>query len=355
MQELDANQTDRNALAEMAADFLLDEEDDSAVAIYEPSSRQEASAAARRFGQRFDELRGKFRKSIEAARDSGSLHSSDRLQGLSEIIQNADDTGASQVRLLLTPTALLVSHDGNPVQLHHVLGFMIPWLSTKGDDASTIGRFGIGLTTLRSLSNTIEVHCPPYHVRIGSPSIAPIEKPAMPLEMQEEGWTTLRVPIEEGSLTHGDMEAWLDQWDDSALMFLRHVSCVTLFSTGGEKTRQLALFRSDVAEALVDDQLLTHVLHRQLVETSDCRSWVVYSTEVSSPIESSRARKATGDTTPVSVAFPLHSVASGEIYVGLPVAPAREVLFVSAQFDPVTSRRDFADNKWNRDLRAHRL
>ncbi len=350
MQELDANNTDEISLAERAADILLDEENDSAEAIYEPGNRQEANAAVRRFGQRFDELRGKFRKSIEAARDSGSLYSSDRLQGLSEIVQNADDAGATQVRLLLTPSALMVSHDGNPVQLHHVLGFMIPWLSTKGQDASSIGRFGIGLTTLRSLSTVIEVHCPPYHVRIGSPSIAPINQPTLPPELWEEGWTTLRVPIEDSSVTQKEIESWLDRWDDSALLFLQHVSRVTLFTEGGETARQLGLFRSDDGEALVDDQFITQSLFRQLAKASDGRSWLVYSTQVSSPTESSRARKATEETTPVSVAFPLHPVTSGEIYVGLPVAPTRTPLFVSAQFDPVTSRRDFADNSWNRDL-----
>ena len=336
--------------AEKAAEILLDDEDDSATAVYEPSNRGEANAAVVRFGQLFAGLRGKFRKSIEAARDSGSLLSSDRLQGLSEIVQNADDAEATQVRLLLTPTALLVSHDGSPVQLHHVLGFMIPWLSTKGGDVSSIGRFGIGLTSLRSLSTTIDVHCSPYHVRIGAPSIAPIDRPTLPSGLQEEGWTTLRIPIEEGTVTPKEIEEWLDRWDDSALLFLRHVSRVTLLTPGGEATRELTLFRHDDGEAFPNEPPVTQPMSRQYAEASDGRSWVLYSTEVSSPTDSSRSHKATGDATPVSVAFPLDLVESGEVYAGLPVAPTRTALFVSAQFDPVTSRRDFADNKWNRDL-----
>ena len=350
MPEPVVNDTDGISLAEEAAELLLDDEDDSAVTTYEPSNRQEADAAVRRFGQIFADLRGKFRKSIEAARDSGSLLSSDRFQGLSEIVQNADDAGATQVRLLLTPTALMVSHDGYPVQLHHVLGFMIPWLSTKSGDVSSIGRFGIGLTSLRSLSTTIEVHCPPYHVRIGAPSIAPMDKPTLPSELQEEGWTTLRIPIEEGAVTPEEIKEWLDRWDDSALLFLRHVTRVTLLTPGGEATHRLALFRYDDVEALDNELSPTQSMSRQCAEASDGRSWVVYSAEVSSPTESSRAHKATGDTTPISVAFPLRPVESGEIYAGLPVAPTRTALFVSAQFDPVTSRRGFADNKWNRHL-----
>ena len=350
MREADVNYTDGISLAEEAAKLLLDDEDDSAVAIYEPCNTQEAKAAVRQFHNDFANLRGKFRKSLEAARESGSLLSSDRFQGLSEIVQNADDAGATQVRVLLTPTALMVSHDGNPVQLHHVLGFMIPWLSTKGGDESTIGRFGIGLTTLRSLSTTMEVHCHPYHVRLGDRSISAIDQPILPTELQGEGWTTLRIPIEEGSVTHGEIEEWIDRWDDSALLFLRHVSRVTLLTPGGETSRRLALSRCDDGEVQVYESSLAQSMSCQRVQTPDNRSWLVYSAEVSSPSESSRAHKATGDTTPVSVAFPLHTVESGEIYAGLPVVPTRTKLLASAQFDPLTSRRGFADRRWNRDL-----
>ena len=350
MEELYSHVQDGIRRAERAAEILIQDDDDRAVATYEPSNRQEANAAVRRLGQLFDEIPGKFKRSIEAARDSGSLYSSDRLQGLSEIIQNADDAGATEVRLLLTESALDVSHNGNPVKLHHVLGFMIPWLSTKGHDASAFGRFGIGLTTLRSLSDTIEVHCSPYHARIGSPPIAPIDKRIFHQKLQEDEWTTLRIPIEAGSVTPDEIEEWLNQWDDSGLLFLRHVSHVTVIDDSGKKTSELALSRSDHDESSEDDQSLPQSLSRHLAEASDGRKWMVYVTEVPSPAGSQRARKATGKTTPISVAFPLQAVPKGSICAGLPVVSIDKTLFVSAQFDPVTSRRDFADNKWNRDL-----
>ena len=196
----------------------------------------------------------------------------------------------------------------------------------------------------------MEVHCYPYHVRLGAPSICPIDPPALPMEFRGEGWTTLRIPVEEGSVTHGEIEEWIDRWDDSALLFLRNVSLVTLLTSEGEITRELALFRYDEGEASVNELSSVQSMSCQRAQASDGSSWLVYSVEVSSPSESSRAHKATGDTTPISVAFPLHSVESGEIYAGLPVASTHTALFVSAQFDPLTSRRGFADRKWNRDL-----
>ena len=64
----------------------------------------------------------------------------------------------------------------------------------------------------------------------------------------------------------------------------------------------------------------------------------------------SRARKATGETTPVAVALPLSVVDSGQIHAGLPVVSTRLPLYANAQFDPLASRRDIADTRWNESL-----
>ena len=126
-----------------------------------------ARAAVLRLGKLFADLPRAIAKALDGARSSGELLSSDRLQGLAEILQNADDANAAEVRLVLRENDLLMGHDGDPVRLRHVLGLATPWLSTKGDEAESFGRFGIGLSALRSLSRTIEVHCSPYHVRLG--------------------------------------------------------------------------------------------------------------------------------------------------------------------------------------------
>ena len=350
MQEVDVNDTEQLARAEEAANLLFNADDASVVAVYEPCNPLEANAAVRHLSQLFEKLPGTITRVLEAASSSANLLSSDRLQGLSEVIQNADDAGASQVRLLLTPTELLISHDGKPVRLHHILGFATPWLSTKGNDATTIGRFGIGLMTLRALSATMEVHCPPYHVQFGEPTISPVGRPDLPTGFQETGWTTLRIPLEDGYLNPEDLVEWLERWDDSALLFLRHVSRVILLDPGGETVRELTLGRGGDKEVVINSSSSIRTVSRHSAVARDGRSWVVYSANVQSPSGLSRARKATGPTTPVSIALPLSSVQTGKVYAGLPVTPATSVLFASAQFDPLTSRLGFADNEWNRAL-----
>lgn len=135
--------------------------------IYEPEDSEAANAAVEQLGELFTAQPWVINKVLEGSGSSGELLSSDRLQGLAEILQNADDTMASEVRLLLGENYLLVGHDGDPVRLRHVLGLATPWFSTKGGEAESFGRFGIGLSALRSLSKTIDVHCHPYHLRLG--------------------------------------------------------------------------------------------------------------------------------------------------------------------------------------------
>lgn len=282
---------------------------------------------------------------LGAARNSGSLLSSDRLQGLTEIIQNADDAEASEVRFMLGSNELLAAHDGNPVNLNDVFGMATPWLGTKADDASATGRFGIGLWTLQTLSTTLEVHCAPYHVRIGDPTVAPIEPLKLPPRICEPGWTTLRIPVQAGIVLSGELEEWIDAWDDSSLLFLRHVARVTLLEPSGGSIRVLALSRNR------DDDLASSsglpAMSRELVKASDGRSWALYSAESPRPTDVERAHKATGTTTPIAVAFSFDPTEAGQVYAGLPVAPTRHPLFANAQFDPITSRTDFADTPWN--------
>ena len=336
--------------AEEAADQLFNARNGDTVPYYEPPDLPAAEAAVRRLGKLFNDLPGAIAEALDAARDSGDLLSSDKLQGISEIIQNADDVDASQVRIVLRPTDLWIGHDGSPVQLRHVLGLATPWLTTKRSEAAPIGRFGIGLMTLRSISNTLEVHCHPYHVELGDPTVSPIDPPMPPPVLGEAGWTTLRIPFEQGMVGATELAEWLDRWDSSALLFLRSVSKVTLFDTEGTLIHELSVSRRDAGEVQPNEWNPGRRVSRRGVDTSDGRSWLVYTEEVASPAGVVRTRKATDTTTPIAIALPQYSVDYGQIHAGLPVTRTRLPIFANAQFDPITNRQDFANNGWNKAL-----
>ena len=337
------------ALAVEAAERLFEDDGSDGEDVYEPEDGRTARAAVVRLGQLFAGLPRVIAEALDGARSSGELLSSDRLQGLAEIIQNADDANASEVRVVLREDDLLMGHDGDPVRLRHVLGLAIPWFSTKGDEAESFGRFGIGLSALRSLSRTIEVHCSPYHVRLGEPTLSPIEPMQLPAAFDGEGWTVFRIPFGEGRVKPEDLAEWLESWGDGGLLFLRNVVEVGLRVPTGEPIEQLAVHRKTLAPVQVSaGQGL--MVDRQVVESSEGLSWIVYTAVVASPTGVSRVRKAKLPMTPIGVALPLHEARVGQVYAGLPITETPLPLFVNAQFDPLTNRRDLADTQWNRAL-----
>ena len=317
--------------------------------IYEPQDDKTARAAVSRLGELFLELPKTIAEALDGARSSGELLSSDRFQGLAEILQNADDASASEVRLVLREDDLLVGHNGYAVRLRHVVGLATPWFSTKGGEAGSFGRHGIGLSALRSLSRTIEVHCSPYHLQLGDPNLSPIGPMKLPGALNEGKWTVFRIPIDDGSIGVEELADWLDRWGDAGLLFLRNTEAVELLESGGEIVRRLSVRRT----AAVPDVSVVSLgaeIHRQCVKAPGGLSWMVYTAEVDSPKGVSRIRKAKEPTTPIGVALPLHEEQVGKIYAGLPVVATPLPVFVNAQFDPLTSRRDVADTEWNRAL-----
>ena len=333
-----------------AAQYLFEEDEpDETGGLFEPSDEPTAKAAITRFGELFAGLRGVPKSVMERARNSGDLVSSDPLQGLAEIVQNADDVEATEIVLQTGHDELLVSHNGNPVRLPHVLALATPWLTTKGGQAALMGRFGIGLTTLRSLSETFEVHCNPYHVRFGDPFVSSIRARRQPAELDQAGWTTFRVPLLKVTVGEEELSAWLGRWDDSAMLFLRTVSRIVLRSARGESVMALGISRGK-QEDVSGDPSSSDGVSRQQVTAQDGRSWMVYRAEFPTPKDVERAHKATEPTTPVAIALPLHEVEGGKIHAGLPVAATRMAAFANAQFDPTTSRQEFPENEWNKAL-----
>ena len=318
--------------------------------IFEPRDEHTAQAAVTRFGELFARLHGVPKSVMERARSSGDLVSSDPMQGLAEIVQNADDVEATEIRLQFRPAELLVSHNGSPVRLAHVLALATPWLTTKAGQAALMGRFGIGLTTLRSLSDTFEVHCDPYHVRFGNPFVSPIPARRLPAGLDQAGWTTFRILLSKGRVSLEQLSAWLGRWDDSAMLFLRTVSKIALRTARGESVMALGISRGRPEDVSCGLSSAIGGVSRHQVTAQDGRSWIVYGADFPTPENLERAHKATEPTTPVAIALPLHEAEGGKIHAGLPVVPTGMAVFANGQFDPTTSRQEFPENEWNKAL-----
>ena len=294
-------------------------------------------------------LPASIRNALANAESSAGHISDDRLQGLAELIQNADDLGATLAEFAVDTTGsrLMFRHNGAGLTLHDVWALAIPWLSLKVDDPDQLGRFGIGLKTLHALSDVLEVHQGHFRVRYQANNLSvATNSVTWPGEDPADAMTTFVIPLEPDAATTTIVTAWLKRWSDAGLVFLSALNTVVLRGSAGEELAKLHLERA--APELVKST--SGEMTRRVAKASDSREWVVYSRSAPVPTGHTRARKAQTRSTPIAVAFSLVGPDVGHLHVGLPVRPIGLPFRLMAQFDPLTSRRDISDDPWNHSL-----
>lgn len=313
---------------------------------FEPDDVASARAAVERLESLFASVPGTFTALLEGARRGAEMLSGNRLQGLSEIVQNADDAGATEVHFLLQPDALLIAHNGRPVSLRDVHALATPWVTTKSHDSKAIGRFGIGLMSLQALSDTLDLHSGPYDVRFADPIVTAIEPLTVPTGFANADDTIFRVPLVSNTLDPGTLSAWAEAWDDPVLLFCNSVSRVTIHASNSS-SRTLALqWKEQMPRRATIGGADTHVRRRRAT-APDGRMWDVHTAEASPPPGVHRAHKAIGTSMPIGIALSLKGTDEGQLYVGLPVSPIAHAVRVNAQFDPLANRQGLADTLWN--------
>jgi HSP90 family molecular chaperone len=83
---------------------------------------------------------------------------SDRTHFVFELLQNAEDAGASRILFRLFDNRLEVTHDGRPFNELDVRGVCGVGEGTKAEDLTQIGKFGIGFKSVYAYTSTPEVH-----------------------------------------------------------------------------------------------------------------------------------------------------------------------------------------------------
>lgn len=92
---------------------------------------------------------------------------SDRTHFIYEILQNAEDAGASQIRFHLTENALEIYHNGRPFDEKDIEGVCGIANGTK-EDGTRIGHFGIGFKSVYCYTEIPKIYSGSYHFEICS-------------------------------------------------------------------------------------------------------------------------------------------------------------------------------------------
>ena len=81
-----------------------------------------------------------------------------------ELLQNAEDAGATQIKFIQHEDCLEVLHDGRPFSLDNLQGLCDIGKSDKISDLNQIGEFGVGFKSVFGICETVRLYSHPIKI-----------------------------------------------------------------------------------------------------------------------------------------------------------------------------------------------
>jgi len=327
------------------------------VEIDDPLRPAFAEAALKEFTRLQEGDPGYLKRALERAEQAARDLDIDPFHGIIEVLQNADDAGASKLRLALRERGgtkrLLFAHDGSrPVRFQDVVAMAVAFLSTKEEEAMSKGRFGIGLKTLRKLGTTLTVHCGPYHAAIEGSRLraVPAAGAIKGFFAPAKGETLFELDLT-ARVSARELGGWLERFGAKGLLFLDGVRTVSLAKARSfEPAVELRLGKE--AEESFELQLGNGAVSCERLRLAEPggRAWDRYTVDRSVPASAPQRTegKKRAAVTPLGVAIPADGHVDGRMYAGLPLGEEVGWPFsVNAQFDVDTPRKGVPPGAWN--------
>jgi hypothetical protein len=169
----------------------------------------------------------------------------DQAHFLFELLQNAEDTRATEASFALRANSLTFEHNGRPFNKADVEGITNIGKGTKKEDEDTIGRFGVGFKAVFAYSETPKVYSPTFSFLI--------ENLVLPQEIEpiaDLGDTTrfifpLNSRKKDATRAHHEIAEGLAQLGETSLLFLSHLESINWEIEGKASGQILRLQHSD--------------------------------------------------------------------------------------------------------------
>lgn len=160
----------------------------------------------------------------------------DNAHFLYELLQNAEDTDATEVHFTLSADRLAYEHNGRPFEIKDIEGITDIGEGTKADDDEKIGRFGVGFKAVFAYSETPHIWSPTFSFKI-SELVLPTEIP----EMKRLGKKTrfefpFNNPKKSANAAYEEIKSGLDSLHEMTLLFLNNIGTISWkIGEGNEK------------------------------------------------------------------------------------------------------------------------
>jgi len=148
----------------------------------------------------------------------------DRAHFIYELLQNAEDTGATEAEFTLSKSSLTFEHNGRPFDGRDLLGITDIGEGTKAEDR--IGRFGVGFKAVFAYCETPHVWSPTFSFKI-SDLVLPTELNGIPdLGCRTRFEFPFNNPKKTPTDAYREIEAGLNELADITLLFLSHLNSI---------------------------------------------------------------------------------------------------------------------------------
>jgi hypothetical protein len=167
----------------------------------------------------------------------GHLYS-ERTHFIFELIQNAEDAGATEMVFELFDDRLELRHDGRPFDEEDVRGVCGVGTSSKSGDLTTIGTFGIGFKSVYAYTNTPRIYSGNESFRIEN-YVRPFAADSAAASSAEDLGTLFVFPFDMASVPSqiavAEISAALNAIEPETLLFLRSIERVGIRGFGVEE------------------------------------------------------------------------------------------------------------------------
>lgn len=143
-----------------------------------------------------------------------------------ELLQNAEDTGATEAKFHLSNDNLVFEHNGRPFDPKDIFAITDIGEGTKAGDDDKIGRFGVGFKAVFAYSETPHIWSSTYCFKIDE-LVLPYSLETIP----EIGALTrfkfpFNNPKKDKELAYQEVSAGLDELAETTLLFLTHLESI---------------------------------------------------------------------------------------------------------------------------------
>lgn len=162
-----------------------------------------------------------------------------------ELLQNAEDTGATEAQFTLSKDSLVFEHNGRSFELRDIYAITDIGEGTKANDDEKIGRFGVGFKAVFAYSETPHIWSPTFAFKITDLVLPHAIEPLTVSGNKTRFEFPFSNPKKPANKAYAEVEAGLNELAETTLLFLSHLESIGWRNASGKSGEILRFKHSD--------------------------------------------------------------------------------------------------------------